>query len=271
MIRVFYYFNNVGDELSRYIVEKLSGEKVKYCNPFSWSTLVHNYCSAIKQLLFNHIDVIPQLLAFSSKKVLVGVGSLIESSTSNCIIWGAGMAQANKLPKGGNFLITRGYESKKLLENNGFIVKSKLAGDPALLMPIIFNPKSERIKGRIGVIPHISEYKEINSLLLGTGFEIINFRTNQIEETIKLLLTCDFIYSSSLHGIILSHAYGIKCVRFFKNDIGGVISNLEIIFLLLGLVIINLYQSRMLLVRKYQIKYNYYPLRLLFVIYKKSY
>lgn len=223
MIRLYYYNNNnLGDELSRYIVEKLSGENVKYCNPFSWKRFFHNYLSAIKQLIFNHQERIPKLLAFSSKKVLICVGSLIESSSSRCIVWGTGWAQNNIFPTGGHFLITRGYESKKLLEKIGFKVHSNMAGDPALLMPLLYSPNCEKSKGKIAIIPHVSEFDNIvSSFSNESEFTIINFRTIDIEETINILLTCDFVYSSSLHGIILSHAYGISCVRFKCKEIGG--------------------------------------------------
>lgn len=223
MIRLFYYQNkNLGDQLSRYIVEKLSGDSVTYCNPYSFKNYVRNHLSAVKQLLSGHSDRIPTLLAFSRKKVLIAVGSLIEHSTSHCVVWGTGMAQAQLIPVGGVFLITRGYKSKILLEKYGYKVKSSLAGDPALLMPIIYHPCVKKVKGRIGIIPHVSEYVELANLFRDNDkFELIDFRTRNVEETLQKLLACERIYSSSLHGIILSHAYGIDCYRFKNNVLGG--------------------------------------------------
>ena len=232
MIQLFYYQNmNLGDELSRYIVEKLSGDSVTYCNPFSLKKFLRNHLSAVKQRISGHKDRIPNLLAFSRKRVLIAVGSLIEHSTPHCIVWGTGMAQKEILPTGGEFLITRGYESKKLLEAHGFDVKSSLAGDPALLMPRIFHPWVEKVKGRIGVIPHVSEFEELSNRFKGKDkFELIDFRTRNVESILCKLLSCELVYSSSLHGIILSHAYGIDCIRFKNNALGGgVIINFWII------------------------------------------
>lgn len=223
MIRLFYYQNlNLGDQLSFYIVKKLSEKEIVYCNPFSFYRYLRNHLSAIKHILKGHKNRIPILCAFSREKVLIAVGSLIEHSTNNCVVWGTGMAQKEKVPMGGEFLITRGYESKKLLEDCGFTVISRSAGDPALLMPKIFCPIVRKIKGKIGIVPHVSEFSEVQNYFCGKEkFELIDFRTKDVEGTITQLLSCEFVYSSSLHGIILCHAYGINCIRFKNNEIGG--------------------------------------------------
>ena len=50
MIKLFYYSTNFGDELSRYIVEKLSGDKVKFTYPWSLRLFVRNVLAFLGHL-----------------------------------------------------------------------------------------------------------------------------------------------------------------------------------------------------------------------------
>ena len=87
-------------------------------------------------------------------------------------------------------------------------------GDPALLMPLIYKPKVEKVKGRIGFIPHYKDVKDkdIIRLLNEGGKDAILIKVQKYSswhDVIKQILSCEFIISSSLHGLILSDAYGI--------------------------------------------------------------
>ena len=161
-------------------------------------------------------------LSFTLKPVLIAVGSLLEASTKNAVCWGTGMAQQNKIPSGGRFIMTRGFLSKKILEDSGYTVESKICGDPAFLMPVIFNPVVANNKQKVGIIPHVSQVEVVKNILSKKNeFEIIDFRSTNVEENISILKSCSFVYSSSLHGIILCHAYGIPCLWFYFTELGG--------------------------------------------------
>ena len=156
MIYLFYYKNNLGDILSYYIIKKISGEDIRFTNPLSIKIVMHDLLSFGKLLIKRQWKTAASRITFSFKPVIIGVGSLLEHSTSNCITWGTGMAQKHMIPSGGRFLITRGYLSKQVLENVGFKVESEICGDPALLMPLLYKPNIEIMTDKIGVIPHIS-------------------------------------------------------------------------------------------------------------------
>ena len=56
----------------------------------------------------------------------------------------------------------------------------------------------------------------------GDKYHIISMKTDNIESLIDEIVQCDLIVSSSLHGIVFSHAYGIPAYHiefkdFFKN------------------------------------------------------
>lgn len=223
MIPLFYYQNeNFGDSLSKYIVEQLSGDKVKFKKPLSFRGVVRNLFSFVHLLCKCKSRLAIRQLSYTFKPVLIAVGSLLEHSTKHCVCWGTGMAQPRLIPPGGRFIMTRGYLSRKVLQNAGYDVESALCGDPALLMPLIFKCDNKENKKAIGVIPHVSEVEEVTeSIDKERNYNIIDFRTKEVDKTINQLLSCSFVYSSSLHGLILCHAYGIPCAWFQVHSFSG--------------------------------------------------
>jgi pyruvyltransferase len=80
-------------------------------------------------------------------------------------------------------------------------------GDPALLLPIFYKPKYiDSLKDKIGVIPHISNYKTYKYLENDKKYYLIN-PTNKWKNVINQIYSCKAIISSSLHGLICSDAY----------------------------------------------------------------
>lgn len=224
MINLYWYEGlNLGDNLSAYIVKRLSGENVCFRQTFSLKHFVRNSLSGIYQFLKGNFSIAKKQMSFTLNPVLIAVGSLLESSTKRCICWGTGMAQPRLVPSGGRFIMTRGYLSRQLLLDSGFNVESDVCGDPALLMPLLYDNRKEQIPGRVGIIPHVSEVEAVKKLLgENNQFEVIDFRTKDINNTIDEILYCTFVYSSSLHGLILCHAYGIPCLWFrLKVQTGG--------------------------------------------------
>lgn len=65
------------------------------------------------------------------------------------------------------------------------------------------------------MISNMINYEDLK-IIFGNSieFEVINMMTSNVEETIDKITSCKFIYSCSLHGLILSHAYGIPCIWF---------------------------------------------------------
>lgn len=223
MIPLFYYDNlNLGDSLSPWIVERLSGDQVVYKVPLSLKKILRRVATAIHLIILGKCGLVCKQLSFTLKPIIIAVGSLLEHSTNRCVCWGTGMAQPTKKIQGGRFIMTRGKLSRQVLIEQGFIVESEICGDPALLMPRLFCPNVEPVSGRIGVIPHVSEFETVcEKISKNKNFYLIDFRTKDVSEAISKLLSCEYVYSSSLHGLILCHAYGIPCSWFQINVFKG--------------------------------------------------
>ncbi|WP_062816428.1 polysaccharide pyruvyl transferase family protein [Alcanivorax sp. NBRC 102024] len=157
-------------------------------------------------------------------KHYLGVGSILFYSNEKSVIWGSGFIDENT-PKGmlkfDKVLALRGELSRQVLDKKNKYSFDGPLGDPALLMPRIFNPQVEK-KYRVGIVPHYAQQEFVGNISCsGDDVKIIDIKVSG-QEFIKSLLECEAIISSSLHGLILSDAYGIQnCWVQFQNGING--------------------------------------------------
>ncbi|CAM3646307.1 polysaccharide pyruvyl transferase family protein [Flavobacterium gelidilacus] len=188
---------NYGDVLGRYLVEKISGRKVVFAWPKKFS--IYDF--------FNPI--------------YVTIGSIIHNVNHKCIVWGSGIINQEIKVKNAVFLAVRGPQTRSFLLNFGYDVP-EVYGDPALLLPRYFNPKVQK-KHKIGIVPHYNDYRLISDWFRDReDIVVIDMMTNDIESKTIEFLECESIISSSLHGIIVAHSYGIPAVwQKFSNKVFG--------------------------------------------------
>ncbi|UAB84828.1 polysaccharide pyruvyl transferase family protein [Zunongwangia sp. SCSIO 43204] len=177
---------NWGDDINFILGEKLSGKKVI---PYQYS------------IIKNHTNYL-------------FIGSIIQwYCNSKSIIWGSGLIDDVKsLPKPKKVLAVRGPLTRNALIKCG-IDCPEVYGDPAMLLPLIYNPKRE-ILYKIGIILHYSErenfefvvpkgYTKSDVLLIDIG------EYGKWTDFLDKVISCEIILSSSLHGVIVSEAYNI--------------------------------------------------------------
>jgi hypothetical protein len=116
------------------------------------------------------------------------------------------------------FLGVRGNLTKEKLRLNDNVV----IGDPGLLISEIYR-FNEPKRYRVGLIPHESETNDYRLLKLisNLGDDCILIKPNNpsVKEILKLINQCDYILSSSLHGLIVSDSYNIPNGRIKLNDV----------------------------------------------------
>jgi hypothetical protein len=213
---------NFGDMLNPYIISKLSGLNVY---PATIDTKCMSFFRGLKNLLLlriNICDFINVLRSFFQDYVILAIGSVIGCYKSkNLKVWGSGLMNANDYIYPADFLAVRGEYTRNRIIKLGYSPPNVI-GDPALLLPILYKPKSVK-KHKLGIIPHYVNYAEaINMFNKNENILIINLFDN-IEKIINNINSCECTVSSSLHGIIVSHAYGIKSIwgKFNINKLSG--------------------------------------------------
>ena len=188
---------NYGDLLGKYLVEKITAKKVVWVKPSNFSIL--NWFSPI----------------------YVTIGSILTHVNRYCVVWGSGIISTKYPIKKAIFKAVRGPQTRKQLIKQGYQVP-EVYGDPALLLPDYFYPKIKK-KYKYGIIPHYNDLKIAQELFRECKeIHIIDLMTNDIESKTEEILSCKKIISSSLHGIIVAHAYQIPAVwQKFSDKVFG--------------------------------------------------
>lgn len=154
-----------------------------------------------------HVDIHRQI---EKTKHLYAVGSIITAGCQDCTIWGSGLLNTTHLARLArrklDIRAVRGPLTRLVLMEHGFFVP-EVYGDPAILMPLIYNPTVEK-KYKVSVIPHMEEQKEY----WNCNYHMINIRTDDYERIINDIKASELVISSSLHGIILAEAYGVPAI-----------------------------------------------------------
>jgi len=155
--------------------------------------------------------------------VYFGSGSLMGlcKGWKNLTIWGTGIIKSNEnfdRPK--KILCVRGPLTRKRFLELGYDCP-EVYGDIGLLLPRFYKVKKDR-KYKVGIIPHYVDYEYCMKLFSKLENVIIIDICREVEEVVNDICKCERTISSSLHGIIVSHAYNIKsCWIKSYNKIGG--------------------------------------------------
>ena len=190
---IFKKKENYGDLLSKYLVEKIANKKIKWVHPKKQSWYKFN------------------------KTNYITIGSIIHHASKNSIVWGSGIIDRMQSVEKAEFKAVRGPQTRRYLLELGYECP-KIYGDPALLLPKYYYPKIEQ-KYKLGIIPHYHDFKFVSENFKNEPeILVIDLMTMDVEEVTRQIMACTKTISSSLHGVIVSHAYGIPSVWVEFSD-----------------------------------------------------
>ncbi len=170
---------NAGDAASQFIVEKILGTNVEV-----WSQ------------------------ANANGPNLIALGSILQWADKQSVVWGSGYINTKVAPSElpAHILAVRGPLTRDRLHAQG-CYGDFILGDPGVLLPE-FLPASP-LQHSLGLIPH---YVDMNEAFVerarAAGVCVIDPSLPLTDYTAKLT-SCSAVLSSSLHGLIFAHAYGI--------------------------------------------------------------
>ena len=172
------YPGNFGDVLNPYIVEKVTGEPPR---------------------------------SVAAGKGMLAVGSVIKFARAGTEVWGTGTPRTtDELDPEARYHAVRGPLTRELVLRSGGTCP-EVYGDPGLLLPRFYAPPSPPKRWEVGLVRHVGHrhvavttdpdaVAEIS--IVGCGYD-------DIERFVDAVRECEVVLSTSLHGLITAHAYGI--------------------------------------------------------------
>lgn len=155
---------------------------------------------------------------------LIAVGSIIEyyaaRGQNDAIVWGTGLrapianeqrfkAISSSL---GEVLAVRGAKTRDMLR----LPATTQLGDPGVLSARLLEGRNvQGVIGRVSVLPHFrtwgsKEGREFLAQVDAQGFHIIPPNLEPVQ-VICEIAESEFVYSSSLHGLVVAHSLGVPC------------------------------------------------------------
>ncbi|AJE45415.1 polysaccharide pyruvyl transferase family protein [Celeribacter indicus] len=186
---------NFGDWAGPLLFEEMSGRQAIFCMP---RRLVRGY-------------------------VTFTVGSILHWITvpDRVDVWGSGIISADtRFERPRHTHAVRGPRTRARMLELGYDCPETY-GDPALLLPLLF-PVDGQKTCELGIVPHFVDFDIARTLFAGrSDVKLINVRASPVEVA-REIASCRRIASSSLHGIIVAHAYGVPAMRLvFSERIKG--------------------------------------------------
>lgn len=152
---------------------------------------------------------------------IYAIGSVIGFRCQNAVVWGSGILHPYKWYK-----LRAKYSSFDIRAVRGPKTRQELLklnkqcpevyGDPAILMPYVFNPGNVEKKYDVTVILnwYYNDFEIPNNLKVN----VLDIITTDYEDFITQICQSKLVISSSLHGIILAETYGVPAVLLYKPN-----------------------------------------------------
>ena len=182
-----------------------------------WMKNDNNFGDLLTPYILNYFSINYQYVDFKRADALC-VGSILDKSKPNQLILGSGIIDES-LPicNTSNFKFVRGPLTRKHVLKAGGICP-EIYGDAALLLPMFCDESKKEYD--IGIVPHFVDYKLVKKKY--PKYNVINVKNENPLTVAKEITKCRHIISSSLHGIIAAHAYGIPAAWVsFSNRLYG--------------------------------------------------
>ncbi len=166
----------------------------------------------------------PVSITSRDSPVYVTVGSIFDVVREPNIahVWGSGIIKTDVyFEKPYKISAVRGPITLQRVRDLGYACEYTV-GDPGILLPFVFPFSKSTTRYSLGIVPHYFHRDAVMRKFRNDPSVCVIDVTAPVRVVVSQIQMCDRLISSSLHGIIASHAYGKKCAWVnFGANIGG--------------------------------------------------
>lgn len=191
-----------------------------------WVKSLNNFGDILNPIIVSNLSkkkIINVRSKYCRSEHLLAIGSILDRATNKSVVWGSGFISKDSTfidqPK--KIHAVRGPLTRELLLKMG-VDCPEVYGDPALLLPLFYNPKIKKIY-KLGILPHYVDKNSEWLDSLSSDIKIINVQNKDPLAVVSEMCECENIASSSLHGLIIADAYNIPSawIQLSKKVFGG--------------------------------------------------
>jgi pyruvyltransferase len=210
-LQEYIYFLSV--KVPTYIVGKIRGNLIRT----HWGRGLNNFGDCLSPLILKHYGFTPVYAQVKDSDIILA-GTILQwiQKDYKGIILGSGADNVKLTFPKAKILAVRGKLTKSNIQNyNGDLI----LGDPGLIMNFVL-PNHIKKRNEIGIIPHfVDQNCDIVHLWeekFGDRCKIINV-LHPVKKVINEIKACNYILSSSLHGLVIADAFSIPNARFVNR------------------------------------------------------
>ena len=212
---------NKRNQLKKYLRNHKKLPSYNNVSLYYWSR-IDNFGDYLSNIIFEHFtSSIPQNKK-NKQALIFGLGSILNLISVDSTVWGSGFRCSENANQSKDRLcglnldlrLIRGPLTRDKLLEMGFECP-KLYGDPAIIMPIIYEPKVVHNPNGVLIIAHYSDYDDFMKSKYSNM--VVNAGTKDYKMIINKIRLSKKVISSSLHGIILAESYGVPAVLVNVN------------------------------------------------------
>lgn len=183
-----------------------------------WSNSRPNFGDILTPYILDYFQVAYNMVSKPEEGNAMCIGSIIHKATDNMIVLGSGcMHSKHHLNPNADYRFVRGPLTRQRVIDCGGTCPN-VYGDPALLLPLFCDESKKEYD--VGIVPHYVDHAEIADKY--PNYKVIKLTNKDPIEVAKEITKCRTIISTSLHGIIAAHAYGIPAAWIkYSNKLKG--------------------------------------------------
>lgn len=184
---------------------------------FFWWTEPENFGDVLTPFILDYLGVDWSKADTHAEADAISTGSVARLALAGQIVLGSGIMRAGEwLTPWAKWRFVRGPLTRETVLKHGGKCPA-IYGDPALLLPL-FCQASEKTH-KVGLVPHYQDYASLRRY--GDSMPVIDVVNKDALATARQISACEKIISTSLHGIIAAHAYGIPAAYVSVSKLHG--------------------------------------------------
>lgn len=197
-----------------------NGGRFRILPAFWFST--DNFGDAISPFLMKEgTGLHPYLDHLGTQPRMLAVGSIVHRGRPGDAVWGSGSLWPRRPEHAADMRVfaVRGPLTNSLFDRQDSGVP--VFGDPVQLLPRFYTPRTDVPTSTIGIVPHYDDLSKIGAAF-DRSVRVIN-PLAPWREVVDMICSCEVVFSSSLHGLIVAEAYGrLGCwIRIGDLPLGG--------------------------------------------------